>query len=97
MGASKCLIEHHDDQRRASIEIAIQAGVLRKCEYHSHIIFSGPNNIEDAYRLGNYKYSKGEFGDLFGSRPEMTDNIKRAVEDNHGLESCVACDKVMAD
>jgi hypothetical protein len=97
MGATKRLIEKHEEQYRLSVGIALQAKVLQACEFHTDIIFDGPNEIEDAYKLGNYKFSKGEMTGVFKGRTEMTDSIKHAVEDNHGPESCWACAKMLDD
>ena len=97
MGATKRLIEKHEEQYRVSVEIALQAGVLQACKTHSDVIFDGPHDIEDAYRLGNYKFSNGEMENIFESRKKMTDSIKHAVEDNNGPEECWACAKMLKD
>jgi hypothetical protein len=97
MGATKRLMEKREEQYHVSVGIALQAKVLQACEFHADIIFDGSNEIEDAYKLANYKFSKGEMTGVFESRTEMTDSIKHAVQDNNGPESCWACAKMLED
>lgn len=95
MSFAKRLIEMQEEQYQTTVGIGLQAGALQRCEYHSYVIFDGPNNIEDAYKLGNFKFSNGEMKNIFDSRREMTDSIKHAIADNNGPDSCWACDKAL--
>lgn len=97
MSLTKRLIEKKEEQYRASVGIALQAGVLQACEYHSDVIFDGKHDIEEAYKLGNHKFSKGEMAGIFESRKEMTDSIKHVVADNNGLDGCWSCAKMLED
>ncbi|MGA8220554.1 MAG: hypothetical protein WB780_02795 [Candidatus Acidiferrales bacterium] len=92
MGATKRLIEKYEEQERAAIQIAIQAGALKHCDLHSGYISRGDAEIEDAYKLGNYKFTKGELKDSFDDRREMTDAIKKVVQ-NCAFE-CNLCAKM---
>jgi hypothetical protein len=84
-------------QRDAAISIAVSAGLLRRCEWHPEIVLQGDRTrIEDAYRWGNAKFSRGGLAGIFESRREMTDAIKYA-ENEHGLDDCPRCDKLLAD
>ncbi|MDD5336609.1 MAG: hypothetical protein PHS32_22965 [Rhodoferax sp.] len=89
MSGSKRMFEDHEAKRGIAIQIAIEAGVLEQCEFHD-IAYEGNEEIESAYKLGNGKFSRGEFRDTFESRREMTDYIKNVVED-HPAEECPSC------
>lgn len=89
MGIAKRL---RDEQRQKALKIAIEAGVLKPCEFHEDIILEGGADIEDAYRLGNAKFTRGEFVDIFQDRREMTDTIKSLVEEHYAAE-CSTCAK----
>jgi hypothetical protein len=97
MGYSKKLIDKQEEQYQASLGIALQAGALEECENHTGSYFNGPNDIEDAYNLGDEKFSKGEIANVFESGEEMKETIKRAVEDFEGLDGCPLCAKAFKD
>jgi hypothetical protein len=71
-------------------EIAVQAGVLLKCEYHEEVYDPLGGDIESAYKLANYKFSRGEIS-TFDNRREMTDAIKEVVE--KAAMQCYLCEK----
>ena len=73
MGGAKRMMEENESKRAVALEIALEAGVLEQCEFHEDCIFEGGEEIEAAYKLGNSKMSKGDLGDVFESRREMTD------------------------
>jgi hypothetical protein len=77
-----------------AVEIAIEVGVLKRCKIHEDVILEGGADIEDAYRLGNYKFTNGELEDAFRDRREMTDTIKEMVEmRGYGADECALCMK----
>lgn len=65
--------------------IALEADVLRRCEYHGMVWEDGADPAE-AYKLGNWLYSRGKLEE-FRSRREMTDAIQAAIEDA-GVGGC---------
>jgi len=75
-------------------ELAIEAGILEKCEIHE-VIFQNYGDITEAYKLANSKFSKGEtYG--FNSRVELTDAIKKVMESSdYASDCCEACQKNM--
>jgi len=91
MGGMKRLIEQEEEQRRVATRIALEAGVLKSCEVHHEIYDPMGGNIENAYRLGNYKITHGEIT-IFDSRKEMTDTILAVVND--AAMECWDCAKV---
>lgn len=97
MGATKELMEHYEDQRRVAIRIAIEAGVLQRCEMHEDCVFSGGSDVVGAYKLGNYKFKKDEFKGIFDTPVEMTDEIKKVVQEHEAIDECPRCAKMMAD
>ena len=92
MGSAKRMMEEHEGKCSTAIQIALDANVLDQCEYHDDCIYAGNEEIESAYKLGNYKLSNGELEGIFEDRREMTDIIKEVVEDHQGDE-CYACAK----
>jgi len=97
MSFVKRMMEERQYQRGVAISIAIQAGVLRVCEYHEDCIFDGGHDREGAYKLGNAKFTAGELTEVFETRKEMTDSIKDAIEDNYGPDECPRCAKIRED
>jgi hypothetical protein len=96
MSQAKRLMEHHESQRQAAIDICLAAKVLRACEYHGDILLEGDREEEYAYRVGNKRFTGGELEGTFKTRQEMTDAIKAAIE-NEPCMSCPRCDKMLAD
>jgi hypothetical protein len=90
MGGAKRMMERHETICGVARGIALEAGTLRRCEYHEDCIFEGANDAEGAYKLGNYKFSAGSLKGVFESRREMTDCIKEVVEEVWGDE-CPRC------
>jgi hypothetical protein len=88
MSEAKRLLAHFEEQQWVAKGIAIDAGVLRVCEFHGEAFESDPDR-EPAYRLGNRRFSAGKMEGIFESRHEMTDAIKSAIEDQP--DECVSC------
>ncbi len=90
MGGAKRMLEEEEGRRQRAIGIALEAGVLEQCDSHDEILLSGDAEIEEAYRLGNSKFSAGELEGVFETRRQMTDMIKDVVEEN-GMDKCQIC------
>lgn len=90
MGLAKREFEEYEEKRQVAINIAVEAGVLEPCQFHDDTLLEGGSDIEDAYKLGNFKWSKGELSNAFESRREMTDIIKSVVEE-HWAGECPSC------
>ena len=95
MSFAKRLLEKQNEQYGVAIGIALKGGVLRQCEMHE-ILMEGGKDIENAYRLGNARFTAGELSNVFENRLEMTDAIKKAVQENNSDE-CYACAKNAAE
>jgi hypothetical protein len=81
----------------AAMAIAIKAKVMSQCEYHpDQFMLVDGGNIEDAYRIGNAKFTAGELKGVFETRREMTDKIKGIVDD-YALDYCGICYKMLRD
>ena len=80
------------EQRNIAIQIAIDAGVLKRCEHHSNEILNVGADVNNAFTLGNELFSKGEFGSAFTYRRDMTVAISDAVKE-HTAEECPECSK----
>jgi hypothetical protein len=91
MGAMKQQMMHEQEQREEATRIAVDAGVLKSCPYHGEVYDPLNGDNTPAYKLGNYRFSRGELNVEFSSRPEMLDAIKAAIEDA-GME-CGYCAK----
>lgn len=75
--------------------IAVDAGVLARCEIHG-AVWEVAFIHEDAYKLGNAKFSKGALNNHFTSRRELTDAIKEAI-DQSGMDGCPYCAEALKD
>lgn len=82
MSFAKRLMEREEARAHAAISIALNAKVLRQCEFHPDIVLSTDVDITNAYRVGNAKFSAAELGTVFDSRQQMTDVVKSVVEDH---------------
>ena len=97
MSQVKRLIEKQEAQHDAAISIAVAGGSLKRCEWHPDIVMdAGEVDHSYAYRVGNAKLKAGELEDLFDSPREMTDAVKAAIDD-HALDYCPRCDKLLED
>ena len=83
-------MERHENQCNIAIEIAIESGVLQRCEGHDEVVFEDSEDITEAYKLADLKFSSGEIKEFFDNKSEMTDVIKQVVEENCSDE-CSSC------
>ena len=93
MSFAKRMLAAQEEERTAT-RIAIQVGALEACEFHGDT-FDGTGDLEAACRLGNSKFSDGEFEGVFESRRDMTDTIKSVIEDQP--EECPVWERMLAD
>lgn len=89
----KRLMEHRESQREAATGIALQAGLLKRCEFHHEIYSAGEWDFTPGYKLGNYQITQGKLAGVFdeSERTEMAAAIKSVVED--AAEECWVCAK----
>lgn len=92
MGGAKRMMEENEEKQQVAIGIAIDSGVLVHCDVHEDIVFAGDEEIECAYKLGNYRISQGLLGDRFDDRRDMTDLVAAVVAEYYGDE-CYVCAK----
>jgi hypothetical protein len=92
MGGAKRMMEENEEKQQIAIGIAIDAGVLVQCDVHEDIVFAGDEDIESAYKLGNYRISQRLLGDHFDDRRDMTDTVAEVVAEHSGDE-CYICAK----
>jgi hypothetical protein len=93
MSGAKRMMEEQEQKRSSAISIAIEAGVLGRCEFHDDVVFEGNEDITEAYKLGNTKFTHGELDNVFSDRKDMTDVINEVVKDHPG-EECPYCAKI---
>ena len=98
MGITKRQMEEDEARHQMGIELCIEAGALEECEYHPGSIYSGDEEVEEAYKLANARASKGqiEISERF-TRRDLTDYVKKAYEDNCWATECMSCEKVLRD
>jgi hypothetical protein len=94
MSGAKRLMEAVEEKRSKATSIALKARVLKSCEHHEEI-FEGNQDVQHAYKLGNFQFERDGLGETFDSRKEMTDYIKEVVED--APDGCSLCSKMMSD
>ncbi len=90
MSGAKDLLAQLEHQYDVATQIAIEAKVLRACDFHG-IAFDSGNEHTSAYKLGNWKLKHGKLGKLFADSAELAAAIKHAIDD-HPAESCPRCD-----
>ena len=95
MGFAKREMERHYELLGEATEIAVEAGVLEICEAHGTVMCTFAGDDAAAYKLGNAKFTAGTLRNEFQSRPELTDLIKKAIEESS--DGCPQCQKVLAD
>ena len=90
MGQAKRHMERVEEQQQVATGIAVQAGVLERCDYHLEWVRDKLGDRAAAYKLANHKFTKGELGDTFSTRQELTDTVKEVIESapDHGCPSC---------
>lgn len=86
------MLGHAEAQREAALGIALETGVLQCCAIHDDGIFTGPNDIEDAYKLASARLKRGDksLNRLFSSQQELTDCIQEVVISWEG-DGCGSC------
>ncbi|EBK2116572.1 hypothetical protein DRL27_03815 [Salmonella enterica subsp. enterica serovar Kentucky] len=90
-------MEAQEDKWQAAIQICIEADVLNSCEYHG-VVFQGEEEVEEAYQLGNTKFTAGELGQTFSSPSEMENFIQEVVNSgDHAGECCFDCEERFGD
>jgi len=91
MSGVKRMMELQEEQWDVAMEIAVDAGVLKRCYLHSEIYDPLGGDYVPAYKLGNYRLSAGKLGGVFSSSREMTDTVKAVIED--AAMECYTCAK----
>lgn len=90
-------MEAQEGKRQVAIQICIEADVLNSCDDHG-VVFQGDEDVEEAYKLGNTKFTAGELGQTFSSRREMTDFIQEVANSgDHAGECCFECEERFGD
>lgn len=93
MGQAKREHMRQEEMCEIAEELAIETGLLDKCEAHGYIISTGEVNTTSTYKYANSLFSKNSTRtDIFKTRTDLTDKIKEVVED-HGT-TCPGCAKV---
>ncbi|MGD0893791.1 MAG: hypothetical protein ABR923_19895 [Terracidiphilus sp.] len=95
MSFAKRQIELEEQQWMVAQEIAVDAGVLERCEYHGEVFDAMAGDNTPAYMRGNRLFSSGELNGVFSDRREMTDAIKAAIEDS--AMECGYCAKMRSE
>lgn len=94
MGGAKRLAEIEEDKRRIAVEIAVEAGELRRCEGHDYALDAGGDGTA-AYKLANALITRGDplVAIFQGNRRALTDLIREVLSD-HGSH-CPGCEAAM--
>lgn len=95
MGLTKRWMESQEAKREEATDIAVQAGVLERCEFHKDIVYDTFGDPTEAYKLAKAKFAAGELQENYKSLQELTDKIKEVIEESSS--SCPHCAKLLAD
>jgi hypothetical protein len=88
MGTSKDSRLDGLDRQQVAEQIAVEAKVLIRCEWHEYV-YEGDYDYTPAYILGKQKHSRGELFGVFRSARAMIDEIKHVVD--HAPVECPRC------
>jgi hypothetical protein len=94
MSFAKRQLEHQEQQQSIAVNIAVEAGVLERCEYHGIAVEAGVDP-DPAYELANARFTSGALTGVFDDRHEMNDAIKSAIED--APDECYECEHAFGD
>lgn len=82
MGGAKSSMAELDGRFQIAVDLAIEVGVLERCDIHDHIFSVGIEPV-GAYMEAAKRFKAGEYSDTsLGSQKDLTDAIKQAVEEN---------------
>lgn len=90
MGQAKHEAMKDEEKHDLALGIAKRARVVDFCSAHGVCYYAGAE-IDPAYKFGNVMFARGELGDMYEDRREMTDYIKQAVESC--LTECYECSR----
>ena len=88
-------MELKQEQRMAAQEIAVDAGVLKRCQRHSEVYGAPGEDKTPAYIQGTRLFTSGKLNGVFSERRDMTDTIKAVVEDS--AMECGYCAKMRSE
>ena len=74
--------EAAESNREEAQRIALQAGAIEKCPFHSDVLLDSGNSEGEvlAYKIGVAEFRDKEIGGLFRNVREVTDAIKEAIQ-----------------
>ena len=84
-------LDLREAQRDNLINIAVQVGVLKRCDLHEEIVINNFVDPAPVYRIANAQFNNGEL--LFPSRTELNDAVKDEIEDAQ-VGGCPLCDRL---
>lgn len=97
MGRAKEAQMIHDENLTSATSFLVSVGTLNQCEHHGYY-FDGDGDLERLWPIAMGERKKGDNGSVAWAGDlkarEFTDLLKEAYEDNSGVESCMACDKI---
>lgn len=96
MGAVKEWALEQEQLSGVAAEVAVRAGLLSRCELCEGIYDPMSNDVESAYKLGNYLISQGDplVEGFDGDRRRLTDLLKDITQD---YPSECECSRLMSD
>ena len=90
MGFTKRRMEEFGEKRKEAIRIAVEAGSLDRCPFHSDY-YSDTGDPSMAYKLANKFFTDDNLEQDWESRRELTDVIKEVIEEAPGDGICPSC------
>ena len=96
MGAMKRLMELRESQQIEASAIAVEADVLRRCEWHPGILINQFTDLSLAYKIANARFTANRLDNEYASRRELTDAIQTAIKDAE-IDGCPLCEHLLAD
>lgn len=95
MGMTKELYLEGLERQDIAEELAVEAGILKRCEWHVGFTYQDDWDLERVFRMAAWRFKRGDIPGPFYSQRDLTDAIKAVVDD--APMECPRCEKMRAE
>lgn len=81
MGITKDAYLTRLDQQAMAGDLAVEWGILKRCDLHCDFTYQVDWDLERMYRTAAWKFKHGEVSGPFLDQRDLTDALKTVVED----------------
>jgi hypothetical protein len=80
------------ERQEIAEELAVEARILNRCEWHVGFTYQNGWDLETVYRMAAWRFKRGQIPGPFRSQRELTDAIEAVVVD--APMACPRCEKM---